>query len=217
MGKYRVASVFSGSAAYIAALREAEGRLAEDEEVIVLAADSLLSPEAIERWCEVRYSAFTRNPLPPSEGAAAVRLVRGVRPPLAGKVLSLAAGRSEATDDNDVPADGAALAGVFTELGLPGPVPLAVGPREVDALRTRDFHLAAARHHAALDKAEMPSLEGRLGALGCAAGLMEAVFALAWLRHGLPLPGAPKRRTALAWARSADGTVGACLLGDERS
>jgi hypothetical protein len=136
---------------------------------------------------------------------------------LAGKVHALAAARSDATDDNDLPTDGGALTRAITALGLPARVPLVVGPRDVDPLRTRDFHLAAARHHAWIDRAEMPSLEGRMGLLGSAAGLMSAVFALAWLRHGLPLPEPRGRRLALSWARSRDGAVGAALLGDERS
>jgi hypothetical protein len=214
---HTVARVRSGSAAYVAALREAQEMLKEEAEVIVLAVDSLLSRRTIESWLEVRYSAFTRNPLPPSEGAAAMRLVRAARPPLAGKVHAIAVGRSDATDDNDLLTDGAALTRVFEELGLPSRVPLVVGPRDVDPLRIRDFHLAAVRHHAKLDRAEMPSLEGRLGLSGSAAGLMEAVFALAWLRHGIPLPDPTDRPRALAWARSRDGAVGAALVGDERS
>jgi hypothetical protein len=75
----------------------------------------------------------------------------------------------------------------------------------------------AARNHARIDRAEMPSLEGRIGRFGSAGGLMSAVFALAWLRHGLPLPEPAERRLALAWARSRDGAVGAALVGDERS
>jgi hypothetical protein len=92
-----------------------------------------------------------------------------------------------------------------------------VGPRDVDPLRTRDFHLAAVRHRAAMDTAEMPSLEGRVGLFGSAAGLMSVVFALAWLEHELPLPAPPEDRKAVAWARSPDGLVGAVLVGGPRS
>jgi hypothetical protein len=73
------------------------------------------------------------------------------------------------------------------------------------------------RHHANFERAVMPSFEGQIGLFGSAAGLMSAVFALAWLRHDLPLPHPAGRRVALAWARSGDGTVGAALVGDERS
>lgn len=214
---HKVVRARSGSAAYVSALQEAPDILKREAEVVVLAVDSLLSQRSIESWLEVRYSAFTRNPLPPSEGAAAMRLVQGARPPLAGKVHALAAGRSDATDENDLPTDGSALTRVFAECSLPARVPLVVGPRDVDPLRMRDFHIAAARHHARLDRAEMPSLEGRIGLFGSAAGLMSAVFAVAWLRHGLPLPDAGDRRVALSWARSSDGSVGAVLVGEERS
>jgi hypothetical protein len=214
---HAIAGVRSGSAAYVPALREAQEMLRSEAEVVVLAVDSLLSRRELEHWLDVRYSAFTRNPLPPSEGAAAMRLVPTTHPPLAGKVHAFAAGRSEATDDNDLPTDGAALTRVFAELGLPARVPLVVGPRDVDPLRMRDFHLAAVRHHEKLDRAEMPSLEGRIGVFGSAAGLMSAVFALAWLRHGLPLPDQDSQRLSLSWARSRDGSVGAVLVGDERS
>ncbi|WP_437621375.1 hypothetical protein [Sorangium sp. So ce1151] len=213
---HAVAGVRTGSAAYVSALQEAQEVLRNEAEVVVLAVDSLLSQRTIEDWLGVRYSAFTRNPLPPSEGAAAMRLVRTTHAPAAGRVHALAAGRSEATDENDLPTDGAALARVFAELGLPARVPLVVGPRDVDPLRIRDFHLAAVRHHQKLDRAEMPSLEGRIGLFGSAAGLMSAVFAISWLRHGLPLPDPEAKRVALSWARSRDGSLGAVLVGDER-
>jgi len=214
---HTVVSVRSGSAAFISALHEAQELLKKEAEVIVLAADTRISPQEVTTWAEARYSAFTRSLLPPSEGAAALRLVQSTRAPLAGKVHAFAAAQSDATDTNDLPTDGAALARAFAELGLPARVPLVVGPRDVDPLRIRDFHLAAIRHHQRIDRAEMPSLEGRIGLFGSAAGLMSAVFALAWLRHGLPLPEPAERRIALSWARSSDGTVGAALLGDELS
>ncbi|MEP7123454.1 MAG: hypothetical protein ABJE95_21180 [Byssovorax sp.] len=214
---HAVVSVRSGSAAFVSALAEARELLAKEPEVIVLAVDSLLSQREITAWAEVRYSAFTRNPLPPSEGAAAVRLVQGMRLPLAGKIHAFAGAVSEATDDNDAPPDGVALGRAFAELGLPATLPLLVGPRDVDPLRTREFHLVAARNHARIDRAETPSFEGRIGLFGSAAGLMSAVFALAWLRHGLPLPEPAGRRVALSWARSRDGAVGAALVGDDRS
>lgn len=218
MSGHTVVSVRSGAAAHVLALQEAQDLLEkEEDEVVVLAVDSLLSQREVVSWQTMRYSSFTRNPSPPSEGAAAMRLVQATVPPLAGKVHTFAAAQSDATDENDLPTDGSALTRVFAELGLPARVPLVVGPRDVDPLRIRDFHLAAVRHHSRLDRAEMASLEGRIGIFGSAAGLMSAVFALAWLRHGLPLPDPSDRRVALAWARSRDGVVGAVLVGDERS
>lgn len=214
---HAVVGVYSGSASFVSALNEARELLAKVPEVIVLAVDSLLSRREVTAWAEVRYSAFTRNPLPPSEGAAAVRLVQGARAPLAGKIHAFAGAQSEATDDNDVAPDGVALGRAFAELGLPAAVPLVVGPSEVDPLRTRDFHLVAARNHARIDRAEMPGFEARIGLFGSAAGLMSTVFALAWLRHGLPLPEPLARRVGVSWARSRDGAVGAALVGDDRS
>ncbi len=221
---HTVVSRRSGAAAYVPALQEAHELLRREPEVVVLAVDSQIRRQDLERWLEQRYSAFTRNPLPPSEGAAAVRLVAGAGQgaPLAGKVHSYAAAESDARDDNDLPTDGAALTRVFAALRLRPSVPLVVGPLDVDPLRIRDFHLASVRHRARLERAEMPSFEGQIGLFGSAAGLMSAVFALAWLRHGLPLPGPAGAgqvggRVALAWARSGDGTVGAALVGDERS
>jgi hypothetical protein len=213
---HTVAGVRSGSAGYVSALVEAEKLLAKEPEVVVLAVDSLVKPAEIAAWLEARYATFSRNPLPPSEGAAAARLVSETQRLLAGRLISWAAAQSEATDQNDLPTDGKALERVLVDLRLPARVPLVVGPRDVDALRTRDFHLAAVRHHARLDRAEMPSLEGRVGRLGSAAGLMAAVFALAWLRHGLPLPEPADEPVALAWARAHDGTVGAVLVGGIR-
>ena len=210
-----VAGARSGSAAYVLSLRQAEEMLESEPEVVVLAVDSLLAQAPLERWLANRYSDFTRTPLPPSEGAAAMRLVQVKRGPIAGRVLSIAAARSEARDDNDMPSDGA-LGRALRELRLPAQIPLVTGPRDVDPLRIRDYQLAAVRHHARLDRAEMPSLEGRIGLLGSAAGLMSAVFAMAWLRHELPLPEGAGERTALSWARSADGTVGAIVIGDDR-
>lgn len=217
MSGHAVRRARAGSSAYVSALREAEEILQKEPEVVVLAVDSLISKSEIEQWYQIRYSAFTRNPIPPSEGAAAMRLVSSARAPFAGEVRSFAYAQSDARDDNDNPTDGAALTRVFSELGLPAGLPLVVGPRDVDPLRARDFHLASARHHATLERAEMPSFEGRVGSFGTAAGLMSAVFALAWLRHGLPLLDPVEDRVALAWARSHDGTVGACLLGDAQS
>src|SRR5690349_10610199 len=153
---HTVAGIRSGSAAYVLALQQAQDLLKKAPEVVVLAVDSLLTQRDVTDWYKVRYSAFTRNPLPPSEGAAAMRLVQALRPPLAGKIHAFAAARSAATDDNDLPTDGAALARTFADLGLPARVPLVVGPRDVDPLRIRDFHLAAVRHHQKIDRAEMP-------------------------------------------------------------
>lgn len=216
-GGARVEACHLGSAAYVSALQRAQELLETEDEVVVLAVDSLLSRPVLERWARQRHSTFTRNPLPPSEGAAAMRLVRARRGPLVGKIHAFAAAASAATDENDTPADGVALSRAFAELGLPPRVDLVVGPRDLDTLRTRDFHLAALRHHAAIDGAEMPRFEGRIGLFGSAAGLMDAVFVLASLRHG-PAASAPgARRLGLAWARSAGGLVGASLLGDERS
>jgi hypothetical protein len=215
MSGHPVARTWVGSAAYVLALREAEQAMEREPEIIVLAVDSLLSPDEITRWYEGRYTTFVRNPLPPSEGAAAMRLTRAKSGAMSGSVRSIATARSEATDENDLPTDGVALTRVFASLGLPARVPLVVGPRDVDPLRARDFHLASARHRAAVDEAEMPSFEGRIGLFGSAAGLMSAVFALAWLRHELPLPEEAASRVALAWARSGDGTVSATLLAAE--
>ena len=214
---HTVVSVRSGSASFVSAFHEARELLAKEPEIIVLAVDSLLSPRQVTDWAEVRYSAFTRNPVPPSEGAAAVRLVHRAKGPMAGKIHAFAGAQSDSTDDNDVAPDGVALGRAFAELGLPATVPLVVGPSDVDPLRTRDFQLVAARNHARLDRAEMPGFEGRVGLFGSAAGLMSTVLALAWLRHGLPLPEPAARRVALSWGRSRDGAVGAALVGDERS
>jgi hypothetical protein len=214
---HEVRRVYSGSAAYVTAMVDARKVLDTEPEVVILAVDSLLSKHEVESWFDIRYSGFTRNPLPPSEGAAAMRLVNTIRPPLAGKIHSFAAARSDATDENDLPTDGKALTRVLAELALPRRIPLVVGPRDVDTLRMRDFHLASARHHEKLEQAEMPSFEGRIGRMGNAAGWMSAVFAMAWLRHGLPLTESVDRRVALAWARSHHGEVAAMLVGDERS
>lgn len=214
---HAVRSCRSGAAAFVSALQEAQALLKSEPEVVVLAVDSRVSREEIERWHDTRYSSFTRSPLPPSEGAAAMRLVASGQPALAGKILAIAGARSEATDENDAPADGAALARVLSDLAMPARVPLVVGPRAADPLRARDFHIAAVRHHSRLDGAEMPSLEEKIGSLGSAAGLMSAVFAMAWLRHGLPLPEPFEKTVAVAWARSRNGAVGAVLVGDERS
>jgi hypothetical protein len=71
----RVGSCRVGAASFVAALAEAQTLLAQEPEVIVLAVDSLLTRAEVERWYELRHSGFTRNPAPPSEGAAALRLV----------------------------------------------------------------------------------------------------------------------------------------------
>lgn len=206
----------SGAAAFVSAFAEAEELLKREPEVIVLGVDSLISKADIEHYDEVRYSGFTRNPAPPSEGAAALRLVASSKATAVGEVRAFAAARSEASDLNDLASDGVALTSVFGELALPPSVPLVVGPRDVDPLRVRDFHLASVRHHGALQGAEMPSLEGKMGLFGSASGVISTVFALAWLRHGLPTGEAqapPAHKVALAWARSRDGAVGAALLG----
>lgn len=140
-----------------------------------------------------------------------MRLVASSRQPLAGRILGYASDRSNATDDNDLPTDGAALTRVFASVGLPALVPLVVGPRDADALRARDYQLAAIRHYVALDTSMLVGLEKRIGLLGVATGLMSAAFGLAWLRHGLPT--GHEGAVALAWARSQDGAVAAATLG----
>jgi hypothetical protein len=202
---HTVVASYTGQAAFVTALQQSQSLFsATDTDVVLLAVDSQLEPAKLASWLERRYSTFTRNPLPPSEGAAAIRLTRAQSSSLV--IRAYASSQSPARDDNDLPTDGAALTRVFAELGLPPQVPLILGPSDVDPLRGRDWQLASARHHARLDRAQMPGFEARLGDLGTASGLMSAVYALAHIRHGL----AP---TALCWARSADGTVAGALLG----
>lgn len=208
---HRVCASYCGAAAFAQAFADAATLLRSEPEVVILAVDSLLERDILESWIANRYSTFTRNPYPPSEGAAALRLVSSARQSLAGRILGYASDRSDATDDNDLPTDGAALTRAFASVGMPAVVPLVVGPADTDALRARDYQLAAIRHYVALDTSTMVGLEKRIGLLGVATGLMSAVFGLAWLRHGLPTH--PDAGVALAWARSQDGTVAAATLG----
>ncbi len=208
----RVVATSLGAAGFAHALQQASGLAERAQDVVVLAVDSLIRPGEGEQWVDERYSKFTRSPLPPSEGAAAIRLTAAAGAPVVGRIVGVAAGRSAANDDNELPVD-RALGRVFAELAMPPRVAVVVGPRDVDLLRHRDFQVASIHHNDRMVAADMPSLEGRVGRLGSAAGLMSLVFGHAWLRHGIA-EGARRDDVALAWARSADGAVGAALVED---
>ncbi|MFO0551166.1 MAG: hypothetical protein U0271_22435 [Polyangiaceae bacterium] len=209
---HNVASARVGAAAFVAALDDAQELLKREPEVVLLAVDSRIRRDLIEDWFAIRYSAFTRNPLPPSEGAAAIRLTsNGSGGAPVARILGYASQVSEANDDNDLPTDGSALTRVFAELGMPPAVPLVVGPFDADPLRSREFQLASARHAQPLMTAEILSLEGKIGAFGAAGGLMSLAFAVANLQ-ARTLEESSARPVALSWARSSDGTVGGALV-----
>lgn len=211
------AQSWTGAAGAFAALAEA-CRWLEDglaEAVLVVAVDSFVSPEALLHDRDRAESDFAPLRAAPGEGAAALLLIREDRIRALGlggpRILTSRALRGVGTDDDDAILDGIAMTTLLRDLP-PALIDLAVGQRGVDALRSRDWHLATARNARRFSEGlEAFTPEDDTGRLGAAAGLSAVVHAAGALEHRM-FPTLKANASAVTWAISSDGTRGVALL-----
>lgn len=185
------AARFEGAAGTFAALADAMTRIRSGRApaVLVLAADSLIDPDLLAGRASAPRSPWAQVPLRPGEAAAALLLVDPQRARSAGweelgRVLGAAAARGDANDDNDEPADGAAMTAALRALPWSGPAGAAYGQWHTDDLRRDEWWCALARCAGRFDMEHANvSPEEHTGESGDAAGLVALVFGLASARH----------------------------------
>lgn len=219
----REVRTFVGAASFFAALREAEALLYADATAVAIGAmDSYIGEEPIAEHVANPPSPWGPAPPPPAEGAAALVVMKlaearrlGLEPVGAIHFADTAIGA--ANDDNDVPADGEAMASLLRRLPRHHlPAPLVLGQFTTDALRHAEWQLAAARNADRVHpEYEMRSFEGELGLVGAAAGGMNLVYGLAVARHRATEMGIWDHDSILAWAVSRDGERGLSMVSME--
>jgi hypothetical protein len=211
---------FEGAAGVFAALREAEALLANGAQAVtLLALDSYVGVDALAERVENPPSPWGATPAPPAEGAAALVVTTPAQARLLGlNALGVVHYADTATgvsnDDNDVPADGEAMAHLLRRSpGLGASARLVFGQFSVDSLRRTEWQLALARHPSLVHQEyEMRSIDAELGAVGVAAGAMNLVYGLAVVRHGTTEAPVRDVDPFLAWGISSDGTRGLALV-----
>lgn len=210
--------VLTGAASFFAALTAADRLLSAGEAraVLVVAVDSFVSLEAVRAEIQDPRTAWTRDPPPPSEAAAAVALMAGADGRDAGLSIGTihhaGALTGRGCDDDDEPVDGAALTALVEQApALGGLLVRSYGQEEVDPLRQAEWTCAAARNaqrfHPLVTTASVERWTGRVGG---AAGAANLVYALAAERHHAALEAQAGAGPFIAWAISRDGTRGLC-------
>jgi hypothetical protein len=204
---------YPGETGTFAALRDAHAAAGRGASVwVVVSVDSFASPEYLAHRAatEPRNRWIVRRPHPGE--AAAVLIVTNpatagrYRAPVLGHVDGVALAVGGATDTNDEPSDGQALTQALRTVAPPS-VRLALGQQGVDALRRRDWCLAAAREGARFRAGWLDDcVEERMGMVGAAVGGASIVQGLSVLRHGAVDIDVPAPHAFVAWAISRDGT-----------
>jgi hypothetical protein len=209
----------NGDAGVFAALREAPGLVSnETRVVVVVAVDSWVTPAALEERVLHPPSDWDFFPPPPSEGAAAMVLMDATQArrqsvKILGTLEGAAVASGAANDDNDEVVDGTAMVAALNQLPDKPRARAAYGPWRVDLLRRDEFQIATARAHErfAAD-AELRCLEAKVGRLGAASGLANAVYGLAVHAHAATDRLEASQGPCLAWAISPDGVRGAARI-----
>jgi len=206
-----------GDAGAFAALRKAEELLSDRNGplgVLIVAADTLISTEAIAQRVLHPPSPWNEPARPASEAAAAVLVtssagVTRTRP--VGFVHGAAIAAGTSNDDNDDVVDGTAMTtAVHSIPGVAG-IARALGQERLDALRWREWNIAAARLASRFTSdVSFETLEREVGRLGAASGLMSLAYGFAVAQHAA-IPIAAREAPFLAWAISPDGTRGVAL------
>ena len=212
----RAVTRFQGEAGAFAALGRARSLLSGGAAgaVVLVAADSLVSPEALADRLARPPSPYAEAPLDPGEGSAALVLVPPARGRAAGRtplgtIDAAATAPGAATDDDDEIVDGAAMTAALRALPRGAPARAVFGQARVDGLRAREWEIAVARSAERLHpEHEVYCLEESTGALGAAAGAMHLAYGLAVLRHAATREPTARDAPFYAWAISRDGTRG---------
>jgi hypothetical protein len=205
-----------GAAGFFAALREAENLLDGGAVAVGIAAvDSHVGEDALVEHVQNPPSPWATAPAPPAEGAAALVVTSAAEAQRLGlEALGVIHHASTTTglsnDDNDLPADGEAMASLLRQLPpLRAPAALVFGQSATDQLRQAEWQIAVARNPWRVHpEYEMRSIEAELGMVGAAAGAMNLVYGLAVARHRTTDMPIQDFDPFFAWAISRDGTRG---------
>jgi hypothetical protein len=209
----------AGAASVFAALAQiAEGAARGGPPgAILVGVDSLVARDALTHHRKRAESPFLLAPLPPGEGAGALlvaspALEASLGLPSLGVILASHVALGRGADEDDEPADAAAMTSILRALSGRGPIQSVFGQGRVDALRAREWEWSAARASASFSPRCLAAcIEEATGALGAAAGVMSLAFAFAMFRHGALPPETEAPAPFLAWTISRDGLRGAAL------
>jgi hypothetical protein len=184
---------------------------------LIVGVDSHASAAALAAREQCLPSPFAATPLPPGEGAGALLVIDPQQTgdwqvPAVGEILFSGCVAGEASDENDLPVDGAAMTEIIQGLPASGPIGSSFGQGRVDELRLREWSYAVARAAERFDPQCLDvSLEADTGATGAATGAINLAYAIACQRHET----LPTRSLApapfVAWAISRDGIRGLAL------
>jgi hypothetical protein len=129
-----------------------------------------------------------------------------------GSVAGASVAAGAATDDNDAPVDGRAMALAIRALPAGERVRAAFGPWKADRLRQDEWQLASAiARERFAQPASFVCFEASAGRLGAASGLANLVYGLSALRLGALEDRDASNAPMFAWAISPDGTRGVAL------
>lgn len=208
-------------AGVFSAIERADKLITEDARrfVAVVAADSLVTIDALTEWVTRGPGPWGGRRLPRSEGAAAFVVTspaaaRDARLPVLATIEHASTFADAATDADDDPIEARAMTAALRALS-PRRFRYAYGQTTTDALRSTEWHLATARNRARFDEEHvLGSIEAHVGAVGAAAGAMNLAFGVAELRHRTTRIPFDRAASLLAWSISPDGTRGlaACTV-----
>lgn len=165
-----------GAAAIADALHRAERLLVDAPAVLVVAADSFISPAALSQRAP-DWSSWERSGPPASEAAAALLVGRASQRRV-GRILWASDAEHSSMDDNDEPTTGAALTSLLRRADRQ--LSRSYGQRTVDLLREQSWEYAASRCPELLGADHVSTcIEDRAGRVGAAAGLLHLLVGLA--------------------------------------
>jgi hypothetical protein len=209
----------AGAAAIFDVLREADGTIqrGDVQALAIVAVDSYVSVEALAESVQSPPSPWRAAPPIPSEAAAALLVMtpahaRRTGQPVLATIEYAATAPGTATDDNDEPVDGGAMAALLWQARTKEPILSAFGQHAVDSLRAHEWDLAKARNSKRFD--EMCAFvcpEKAIGNVGAAAGAVNLAYGIAALRHDTLRDPRTRRAPFAAWAISRDGLRGLAI------
>ncbi|MBK8255233.1 MAG: hypothetical protein IPK82_21550 [Polyangiaceae bacterium] len=210
-----LASKTHGEAGVFSTLRDAESLAVKSASSIlcVVAVDSFVDLNVLAYHLTHPPSPWARDPLPFSEGAAALALMtppgaRRAGSQVIASIVKSAVSKSVSADDNDEPPDGTALGKVFRETAQGEAVGAVFGQSMVDDFRSQEWNFASARNAEMFGPAcTFSGAEDYVGRMGAAAGVANVVWGVSTLRHHLPVTPADTK-AHFSWAISPDGLRG---------
>jgi hypothetical protein len=208
-----------GAAAVFDVLREADETLqrGDVQALLVVAVDSFVSIEALEDFVQKPPSPWRVAPPVPSEAAAALLVMtpthaRRTGQPVLATIDYAASAGGTASDENDEPVDGGAMATLLWQAPPKEALLSVFGQHAVDSLRAHEWDLAKARNKKRFDAmCTFVCPEKAIGSVGAAAGAVSLAYGVAALRHDTLRDPRTRRAPFGAWAISRDGVRGLAI------